>query len=305
MTKPVLDTFNKLPAPMQSTIVLAAGVGAAALVAVPKIIAFKAALASWGPAGVTATRGIKGMGKAMAVLAAGEIAGAAIRSFSNETINAGRSTKKLQAELLAWSRGPGSLDDLGQAFDNGIGLSKSFNEALGEVRDNHWWDNLPQAVSGVFGVDSSMGLAKKSVAGFDDALAGLVNDGNLVAASKFVERFGLSSDEVTRILPAYADALDKAGDANVATGTKVKGLTTKADLQKRAVDALKSSWDLLSGLLDKRAAKRNWLDSMSEITAKVKEAGGKFNESTSKGREFQDWLDTNVGPATLEDPRRR
>lgn len=158
---PVLDAFNKLPEPMQTTAVVATGLGVAALVAVPKIIAFKAAIESWGPAGAKAKTGLKGLGAA--ALATGALL---------------------------------------------------FTEVGG-------------AESRVF-------------------------------------------RPITRTTAAVRD-------------------------QKSAVDALKDSWDLLSGLLDKRAAKRNWIDSMSEVSAKIKEAGGKFDESTGKGRDFQDWLDTTVG----------
>jgi len=288
-----LSLFNKLPQPVKSAAVVVGILGGAAIVAVPKIIAFKTALASWEGAGIKAKRGAGLAAAGATAVAAAMVATATVNAFSKAQVNAGRSSEQLakRLELIA----NGAADDLGPAFKSFTGRAVEMDEALGLVRDNHWWDQLETGMAGVLGTTSNLGMAQESIEGVDAALSNMVSGGKADQAAKVIETLGIRSDEVATILPQYAAALDDAAAASKDVAPEVQGVTTKAQAQKRAVDALKDSWDLLSGLLDKRAAKRNWLDSMSEITAKVKEAGGKFDESTGKGRLFQDWLDTTVG----------
>lgn len=293
ITKPVLDTFNKLPAPMQTTVIAAAGLGAAALVAVPKIIAFREALQSWGPGGIKANKGARLAAGGAKAVAAAMVASAAVNAFSKAQVNAGRTSAEMADALQRVA--DGTQSDLGPAFTSFTGRAVEMDEALGLVRDNHWWDQLETGVAGVLGTTSNFGMATDSIKGLDDALSTMVRDGHADAAGKALENLGIGTDEAARILPKYSTALIDVKAAAKGAAPMIAGVTTKAQAQKAAVDALKQSWDLLSGLLDKRAAKRNWIDSMSEISAKIKDAGGKFDESTAKGRDFQDWLDTTVG----------
>lgn len=293
IAKPVLDTFNKLPAPMQTTVIAAAGLGAAALVAVPKIIAFREAMQTWGPGGIKANKGARLAAAGAKAVGAAMIASAAVNAFSKAQVNAGRTSTELAKALERVANG--TQDNIGPAFTSFTGRAVDLDEALGLVRDNHWWDQLENGLASVLGTTSNFGMATESVNGLDEALSDMVSNGNADTAAKALDELGIGADEAARILPKYSAAVDDANSAAKGATPVIKGLTTKAEAQKRAVDALKDSWDLLSGLLDKRAAKRNWIDSMSEVTAKIKEAGGKFDESTAKGRDFQDWLDTTVG----------
>lgn len=288
-----LETFNKLPQPVKSAAVAIALLGGAMVVAVPKVLALKAALQSAGASGKTFQAGVGKAGKVAAFAAAAMTAAAAVNAFSKASTNGGRSADQLAKALEQVA--DGAQNDLGPAFQTFTGRAVEMDEALGLVRDNHWWDQLETGLAGLFGTTSNLGLARDSIEAVDQALSQMVAGGQADDAAKAIENLGIGADEAAEILPQYTTALKDAKGAAKSATPVIQGLTDKTDAQKDAVDALKSSWNLLSGLLDKRAAKRNWLDSMAEVTKAVRDAGGKFDESTGKGRDFQDWLDTTVG----------
>lgn len=263
-----MATFNGLPQPVKTGAVAVGILGTAAVVAVPKIIALRTSLQQIPGASAKAAAGMKGAGKAAGALAAAMALGSLVNDFSKSEVNAGQSAEQLAKSLQRLSSGS-TTGDVGLQFKTFTGRVVEFDEALGLVRDNHWWDQLEGGIAGMLNVPSNFNLASDSVKQLDAALAGMVDSGNALAAEKAFERTGISVEELATLLPTYAQSLK-----NVEPPTKAVAKATNA--QADALKAVNTAFSRLQGLLDKGAAKDAWVTALKDIGDQAKEAKGKL-----------------------------
>lgn len=277
----MLEAFNKLPAPVKSTTVVVGLLGAAFLTLAPRIVATKVALEQMGVSAVGAKKGLGGLGKAVGILAAFQAAGMAINAFSDATVNAGKGVNELQSALKGLTVGSQSIDALGLGYINAAGDVVAFSEALANVADNHWWDQLGQGVASIAGVDTTFNKAKQSVEGVDAALAAMVAGGSADQATGAFERLqdqfvamGYSQEQFVEMFPGYRDAM-----AGVSSSTSEAAGSTAA-LEEEVV----SLNDALAAMRGDKQSTDSAIASMEAAFDDAKEAVKGLTGATKKNR---------------------
>lgn len=294
-----IGTFNKLPQPVKTGAVAIGILGAAAVIAVPKLVAFKVALAESGMvAGGRFTKGMKGAAKALGIVGIVAAAGAALNAFTDETINAGRSVEDLADGLNRVGTGKGPLSNLALGFKTSDGAAQGFAESLGNVADNHWWDQLGQGVASIAGVDTTFNLAKQSIDGVDQALASMVGAGDLQGAALAFSKLsdealanGMSISDLTAALPKYA-AAQSAATPEVTTAT--------VELRKQAsvVETVGKAFGRLKGIIDEGAATDAWISALNGVSGAAKEAKGRLLGTSEASITLRDTIRTDVTTLT-------
>jgi len=211
-----------------------------------------------------------------------ELAGEGFDAISDQAVNAGRGTNELVRDL---KRAGTDLKALGLGFQTEAGNAMDFNEALSTVAANSWVDTLGSTIAPI---STTFDLAKESVAGLDDALAAMVNSGDLEGAAatfqdlrdSFVASGGSASD-FERILPAYRDALagvDLAAEGAAGSHSDVAGAIADADAAAQsAEDALAA---LESALADLRGESQTADQATSELEAAFDDAAEAAKDMT-------------------------
>lgn len=228
--------FAAMPQPIKSAAIAIGLIGTAALIATPRIIAMKTALAQSNIA-------IGGIGKGGFKAALGITAMmAATRAFADESGN----VYTQDNGVISYAEAIRGVTDSG--ISNGMGKWLSgITDML--VPHNTWWDD-----------------ASKKVAEFDSELTGLVAAGKQdEAARKFqkmvteVEGLGGSVEDVKRSLPGYTQALDQAAKAAGEVAGESKDAQGAIDALSGAMDRFAGAADRTKAILDFRDAVKNGL----------------------------------------------
>lgn len=282
----MVDAFNGLPDWAQQS---ALGVGAvtaavalgsgAFLLAVPKIAAYNAALATMGTGAQRASRLIGILGKAAGVgalfygLAASASRAADAMGMMGDSAKSAEQTTKLLLDLdfdsmfSGLTKGTGSVHDLESALD--ALLSSDAGAAF-----NRWgsdafaFTQLPSAVS----------KAREQFGVLSDSMADLVRNGQGDLAKKqfdelvaSAEKYGYTSKEVAGLLPSYTDALtgveNQSKLAGDATGVAADGLgdmeAASADAERALSDVVQALQDVANGALSLGDAKDRALSAIN------------------------------------------
>jgi len=282
----VVNTFSQLPAPIQATGLAVTAAAGAFLLLAPRAVQSYDAFQRIEAAAPRTGRALRTVGKAAgiatAALIALELAGEGFDAISDQAVNAGRGTNELVRDL---KRAGTDLKALGLGFQTEAGNAMDFNEALSTVAANSWVDTLGSTIAPI---STTFDLAKESVAGLDDALAAMVNSGDLEGAAatfqdlrdSFVASGGSASD-FERILPAYRDALagvDLAAEGAAGSHSDVAGAIADADAAAQsAEDALAA---LESALADLRGESQTADQATSELEAAFDDAAEAAKDMT-------------------------
>jgi TP901 family phage tail tape measure protein len=207
------------------------------------------------------------------------------------------------------------LETLGKTSQASGALAERFGEALdGVTRRGPDLKGLGATFKAALGADiPQIDGNAKSVKAIDEALASLVQGGNVDgAAAAFnviaaeAAKAGLSIEDVQSLLPKYVSNLgtaqaaakaagDGAGGASGPTKSLGQALSGTGDAAKDAADQLKAYIDALfkvPGLvLSVRDAQRGVQSAMDDATASIKENGRTLDISNEKGRANQEALD--------------
>lgn len=308
----VINWFAGLPQPVQSTTTYlaaaasaAALVGGAALSAVPRVQAFKVAMADLGLTSASASAKLGVAAKSIGVVATAaaglSMAYAGMQGVVNGWMGANDdAVKSLDAMLRSGRDAVGVTGLMKDGFqDLGAAVERAFNESA--------WIKGTNVLDSVMFWDGSQ--AGTSIAFFDQldkALAGFVQGGRAAeAAATFKQltdeaaRQGIPVERLAAAFPAYSAALEQAKVAQdgmrestsptvVAVEDYLKAATSATEATKAYADAIKG---FASPILDAREANRQWAESVASAEAALKSNGRTLADGTEKGRENARALD--------------
>ncbi|MBK6556152.1 MAG: phage tail tape measure protein [Comamonadaceae bacterium] len=307
-----VNWFSRLPAPVQTGAVQVGAASAAVLLlggvvltAIPKIQAFKVAMADMGLTAQLSSSRVATAAKSIGILTAAaaglSVAYAGMQGVVNDWAGANDdAVKSLDALLKGGTRAEGVTMLMRDGFnDLGASVERVFNESL--------WIRGTNLLDGIMFLDGSN--AGSSIAFFqqlDKALSGFVSSGK---ADQAAEMFKRVTDEASRqgiplarlqeAFPQYAAALEQAKIAQdgmrestsptvVAVEDYLAAATSATEATKAYADALKG---FASPVLDAREANRKWEESIASSEAALASNGKTLADGTEKGRENARALD--------------
>ena len=213
------QALGGLPEPMKVTVGVAGAVtaavalsGGAFFLAVPKIAAYKSALATMGPTAQRANRAMVGMGKALGVIAGAGAAVLVLDQIATGGRRAGAGVEQFTEALLR-----ADLDSLFAEIGADVeDVDSALNLLFGnDINAN--MERFGSTLNGIFFGGQLSDQVLQTRDAFDktgQALANLVNAGDANRAqSMFLEladtarEQGISYDELMELMPAYSEAL--------------------------------------------------------------------------------------------------
>ncbi|MGC5033084.1 phage tail tape measure protein [Micromonospora sp. DT229] len=281
-----------------------------------------AELRATGPAGRQAARGLesaqRGATRAAAAFVALQLAGAAISSMQTELKP---QVEALGKGLAVWGQSGNLAGESARVLGDDMGhLATGLKYLADTDNSRRQWtrrlqDGLETLVPGLDGTNRSLARTRERVDAMDQALAGLVQQGQVDQAKAAFDRLaaaaaaqGVSVEELKRIFPAYAGALEVAGSAaGKATGptgelagatdgltAETKEYTTAAEAAAAASrgqrDALvdlaakmRAETDPVFGLLE---AQRDLTEAQKAAAKAVKEHGRNSDEAREATRKL-------------------
>lgn len=297
-----VDTFGSAPDGVQTTalavgaLATAAGLaGGAFFLAVPKVVAFKAALATMSPAAQRAAGVLGGIGKAAGVIAGLGIAVSVLDKLSKAGNDAAVGIEQVIQAL--------NSEDLDAGFSNVSGSVSTLAEALELVEGSGFDANMErigEAIGSVVGVTGEVTEARVAFQTLGDALGRMVSEGKGDQAGEIfaqiaeqADKQGISIDKVKNLMPAYTEALAAASNEqeNAAGHSEdlAEGLTdveTAAEEAQSQVDALAEA---IRGFgdtqLDVNDATRAVEQSLDDFEAKLAENGATLDITSQAGRD--------------------
>lgn len=296
----LVNAFGSAPQPLLAsglalgTLVAAIGlVGGGALLAVPKIVAFKAAMTQVGVAGRTAAIGIGAL--SLGLTAATVIVGAYIAKQANIAAN----TSQLVDTL---DQATGALTKYSRSFvakklaDEGV-----FNAAReAGVSQKELTESI---LEGGDALDSTLKKFGKT----NTALGIFTGQSERSASAQgkikdLAQSVGDSAQAFKDLKASGADAADSTSDVSSAAADATTGLTDlsgAADTGKSSLDDLKKAIEGFgSAQLDVDSATRGFYESVDKLTQSVKDNGQSLDVTTEKGRNNQSALD-DIASSTL------
>lgn len=265
----VVDAFGALPGPVQSAVVLIAGISGVTLLAAAGFLKaretaalLKAELIAMGPAGAAAATAMGRMSavgaaavgklaKLAAVLAALQIASAA---FGSSSVRSSERLEALSRDLVRY----GETGKIAGEATKALGADmETFRYSISAFGDDFWsrfGTGLAETIEGLTGLgdvfDDSAKHAKENIGEMDRALADLVGSGRTDEAAQAFERLrraageqGISMRELKDAFPEYFAAL-----ANAKTGTDALDPSTRSLADAFGMSADEAS--ALSGEID-------------------------------------------------------
>ncbi|MGN6413783.1 phage tail tape measure protein [Flexivirga sp.] len=240
--------------------------------------------------------------------------GAAMTQTGDAQEGYGRSTDKLTNDLIAAATKGKGLNDVFADLQIAMGSDKSLSFADGLSVATSKAGGLGETIGklatgfGTFGTgaSSSADAVKARLKGLGEALAGLVEDGHAdVAAKAFAQiqaeakKSGVSTAELNKLMPAYADALQNT--ANKQKLAADSGKDNAAALKKQqeeaqaAADAFQKETDAIanlgSALLEQRGDQVGFEAALDDATKALKDNGRTLDIHTEKGRANRTALD--------------
>lgn len=314
----VVDVFNAMPEGGQQAVFWIGAAGAAALtagglylLAVPKVAAYSAAVATMGPAGIAAGRGLAAAARGAGVLGAATIAvvgvdalaGAITKNLlpSAEKIDNQMRRAKTGVDLFAAALTSEGFDDTRQAAD----LLNNLGKELDAVARSDFWS--PASTSGT-AVTVAKELAEIASSGdmalFSAQFRKLGEDAGLTEAQMMT--FITTNDELENALTTQATSAGLTADAQdllkVALGDTVAPTEDNTDalaaLAGEAVNADGKVEDLAdtirnfgSAQFDVRGATRDFQQAVDDLTASITENGNTLDVNEQAGRDNEAALD--------------
>ncbi|WP_435589666.1 phage tail tape measure protein [Micromonospora aurantiaca (nom. illeg.)] len=270
----LVGSLSGIPAPVQNAGVVIAGVGGAALLAAAAVAKLRGAstgaldqLREMGPTGAKAAEGLSRAGaaasRAAIGLAAVNTAAALMGSSMNPQVGA------LVAGLDRFVTSGTVAGETARLFGDDMGM---LDTALKDIADTGRWSSISRGiggtVEGLTGMGSvmndSLTKSRERLAGLDAALSQMVQAGNGQQAAAVFDQIaqraraqGVSVEELKRVLPGYAAAIETAAGATKDAAAPTQDLTGKTKEYKTAADAA-------------AAAARGQRDALADLASKMK-----------------------------------
>lgn len=253
-----LGVVNALPEPVRLVAVAVGVAGAAFLLLAPRAVDAWDALKRIEEASPRTAAGIKGVGKAVAVLT-GVLAVASIanNTLSSSTISVDDALAKLAANH--------ATDQLGTAIANFVGATTTLNDAGAAI------DGVDQKLADLV----SNGYATLAAQQYDDMRKKfLAAGGDLAIFDAHTKAYKAAVDQAKNATDPFAKSIDGVGESASGASTEVKSL-------KDQIDGLRGTQ------MSADEATANLESAIDRATASVKENGKAFSVTTEKGRANQ------------------
>lgn len=298
----LLGFFNGLPQGVKTGTVAIVGIGAAALIIVPKILAVRTAFLQMQTSAVAAGR--KSTGALMGVAGA-----------------AGRAATALGVAMVAGQMWAASNEN-GQAFTmDSAYATDEYARALRDIVQPGAGGSFGNFLAGITDAlvphNTELDDAKAVLAAFDAQLAELVTKGNGEAAKALYDdlvsgasEWGGTVDDVNQLLPGYTAALERSAEAVRIAGAESETAAPKIDIlagaQRRARGAARGLATALDGVeaaLARQAAMADYREAMkafmedptNETAAAVIDAMTKAADSFQKPKQQAKFVDQAIG----------
>jgi len=299
------DALGGLPEPMKATVgiigtvaAVAALSGGAFFLAVPKIAAYKVALATMGPVAQRANRAMVGLGKGLGAIVAAGAAVLVLDKLASSGSKAAAGVEEVTAALLA--------SDLNALFAEIGGDVEDFDSALNLLLGNDVNANMERfgsTLNGIFfggQLSDQVLLTRDAFDKTGQALANLVSSGEGKRAEALFADLadaaadqGITTEELIELMPTYKEALAGvsneqkiAADAADDNSESLDAMTGAAGQTQDSIDKLADS---LSNFGDAQFAADDALfafkDSLLSIDALMGEEGftGTLDLNTEEG----------------------
>lgn len=155
-------------------------------------------------------------------------------------------------------------------------------------------------IGGIFGSgDLETMQAEELFTTLDEGLSSLVQSGNAETAAQALENMGFKYEDISALLPGYADALANAENqtrlSTDATEDGTGATEEAADAVLTLVDALaeqiKKQHEAAGIVLDENSALRDYQQAIDDASAAIEENGRTLDVNTQQGRDNQANLD--------------
>lgn len=212
-----------------------------------------------GPAGQRAARGLelasRWAGRAAAAFAAFQIAGAILNKLQGEL---NPQIEALAHGLAEWGKSGRLAGESARVLGEDMrDLAVGLKFLADTDNSRRQWarrlqDSLESLIPGLDGTNTSLTRTRERVEAMDQALAGLVQSGRADEAAEAFDRLaeaaakdGVSIDELRKLFPAYAGALEVAGKASGRAAGQVAEIGDAAGRSAEDIEALAKAFDAL------------------------------------------------------------
>lgn len=297
---------------------VAAALGGAALLLIPRIVSLYDALEHLGPAGMKAHDAMGRFGRSLPAIS--KVAGVAaaigvLASATGELVDAitqgeaAPQANEIARGIRSVAESGGDLYKMNFLLENTgtvLGAAKVEADTLTKAFDQLLNPSVTDRVSGFFdgfpGITGYMETLEDRVKSLDSQLAALLTSGETEAVQAFLDSLrqaGYSTDEINQLLPQTKDALIGVEDAAAGADEAVKGAggafdytTSKVRDHTAALQEMIDKQREAAGVvLGQREAQRRFEEAVAKATETIKENGATLDITTAKGRENQAALD--------------
>ncbi|MFZ1361354.1 MAG: phage tail tape measure protein [Candidatus Nanopelagicales bacterium] len=298
----LLDVLDKVPSPLLAATVGLVGLGGAALLVAPRVIAAKNAIGALGPTAVKGARGLAvGTGKLIAFTAAMTALNAVIDQDPPDVAGLSRSLE----EFAATGKLAGDAAKLmGEDFEG-------FRDGVNYLFDPGMLWNAEKGITQIvsaFGMATNESNIKEQIQGIDDALASLAQRDMTQAASVFEKlkseamAAGASVDEVAEIFPKYTEAANASQSGGQTAANSIRSVGEAASKAGGDVDSFIKNLEAM--IAPGMALSRSTNEQIAAIQGMSKAAqanGNSLNQMKEKGRAnidmFTGLIQTNLDVA--------
>lgn len=309
MADALVNQFGALHPAISSSMVIVAGIGGAALLAVAGMVKLRSASAAAmeelrriGPTGEKAAAGLEKTGKharrAGGALLALQIVGAIGEAFGDAAADVTLLASAMD-DFTKKAKVSGEMarvygGDLEQLNDDLKVLSNNSLKELERAASIETVGGVLSFVAKLF--DDSMASTLERTKALDAALAQLVQGGNAAAAVQMFEEIqrraddaGISQQQLAELFPGYAQALKEAGGATGETAGKMTDMGAAAATAAQDVEKLKEAFDALFGIqMDIDRATIDYQRGIKDLNTELKEGKKTLDLSTEAGQDNAD-----------------
>lgn len=228
------QVITSLPQPVVLVGAAILGLGAAAALLAPRIIATKTALDAMAASDSRLQRGLQKTavvaGKAAAAFVALQVAGAIVSSVVGE----------LEPEIDALTQGLQEWDGKARLAGEAARIfgedAKDLDRALGTAGASGFvkaTDGVSKFILGLVGADQTFTRTEMRIKAVDTALADMVRRGHIQEAAELIPvlatRAGVSVSDLMKILPGFAAAMETSGQKTEELGEKAGDAAKEVD----------------------------------------------------------------------------
>lgn len=284
----LLKTFNQLPDGVQTAALGVGAVGAAAMIAAPRVVALNAALVetgivSEGAAG-KAGRLAGQIGIIAAVVAGLKVGSDAFRDWTGQVAVGAEESSAAIRQM--WQEGQisdqmirdlgGGVNTLGDALHNNLNMGF----AQGAAAAGLWVSSLGGILPWY---DEAIPKSEEFFTSLDTGLASMATQSPAAAAqaaavfqmiAREADAQGISVEKLTTLFPQYSAALQTTGTTTTAVATETGNLADVEGTAAKATRELAAAHKHLDRVLSEGQARDDAIQALKDLKKSLKETGG-------------------------------